>query len=303
VIEDAEAIVASVRADPAASKALAAFDGDRRSALRFRRGCTATGLILGLACFVLLAALGLSVFGLLLALALAAGALGIGASALSVEREELKVPVLVAAAKSAGFDYREFDFDPPGYPEARDALFPWRTGEEFEDLFLRQDSDGRGLAVFEARIYRGGRRNDRFGFKGRVFWIEREPKATSATIILPHRDRDLFDFGDPCGLPRVRFSLYPDFDSSLEIYSDDEGNARVLFSDPLLRSLLLDLRAGGKVYAFFGRYNAVVAVDGLNWFEPGSPTDWSPAEDRVRAMAGDLCDSLAILRKLKERVG
>jgi len=301
VNDDPGAIVASVCSDPAASEALAAFAGRRRSALRFWLIWTAAGLLLGPACYVSLTASGWSRFALQAALALGLGALAIGASALGSVKEELKVPVLTAAATAAGFDYQENDFDPPGYPEAREALFPWLTGEEFQDLFMGKDADGRGLAVFEARLKRGSGRTERIGFRGQIYWIEREPRATSATVLLP--GRGLLEFGDPGGLEPVGFSTDPDFDARFQIYSDEEAQARALFSDLLLRRLLLDLRAGGKVYAFLGRYNAVVAVAGANRFEPGGLIDSSGGEERVSAMVSDLCDSLVTLRKLKEHLG
>jgi hypothetical protein len=301
VNEDPGAIVARVCADPSASAALAAFSGRRRSALRFWLVWTTAGLILGPACYWSLAASGWSRFALQAAIALVVGSLAIGASALGSVKEDLKVPVLTAAAAAAGFDYRENGFDPPGYSEAREALFPWQTGEEFQDLFMGTDSDGRGLAVFEARLKRGSGRTERRGFQGQVYWIEREPRSTCAIVLLP--GRGLLDFGNPGGLEPVGFSTDPDFDSRFRIYSDGEAEARLLFADLLLRRLLLELRDGGSVYAFLGRYNAVVAVAGADRFEPGGLIDSSGGEDRVRTMVADLCDSLATLRKLKERLG
>jgi hypothetical protein len=301
VNEDPGAITASVCADPQAAEALAAFAGRRRAALRFWLIWTAAGLILGPACYVSLAASGWGALAWRAAIALTVGPVLIGASALGSVKEDLKLPVLAAAAAAAGFDYQETDFDPPGYPEAREALFPWLTGEEFQDLFMGKDSDGRGLAMFEARLKRGSGRSERLGFQGQVYWIEREPRATSATIVLP--GRGLLEFGNPGGLDPVGFSTDPDFDARFQIYSDTEAEARALFSDPLLRRLLLELREGGKAYAFAGRYNAVIAVAGANRFEPGGLIDSSGGKERVRTMATDLCDGLATLRKLKERLG
>jgi hypothetical protein len=288
-------------ADPAVRDQLGSLKARRRRRLRFFLIWTIAGLVLGPASFLSLYHAGWGWGSLKISLALLVFPIAIGLSALREISEDLKFPSLTAIAAQAGMTYVEDGFDPPGYPEARELLFGERvTGQLFADLFYGHDEEGRGYAVYDAKVLGSGD-PARTLFRGQVYWVERRPTATSATVIVPHRG--LLALEGPGGLQRLSLSDDPDLDQRFEAFSDVEAEARQLLSDPRLRNLLLNLRDDGKVYAFIGRYSGFVAAAGSDRFEAGSMLDATSGEDRIRDMIDDVCGALRTLRAVKEALG
>ncbi|MEA3037014.1 MAG: hypothetical protein QOH04_2791, partial [Sphingomonadales bacterium] len=227
----------------------------------------------------------------------------IGFSALSSVGEALKVPVLERIAARAGLEYMEKGFSPPVYPMARDALFGRHlSSETFTDLFHGKDEQGRACAVYEATLTRQAGKNRQTVFSGQVYAFQRGPGGAGETIVRP--DRGLFNFVHPSGMQRVELEgAAADFDRKFEAYSTEPGTARSLLVDGTLRRLLLDLREGGRLWAWIGPDDALVAIAGRNRFEPGSMLRSRPGRDRVRTMLDDCCAALATLGKLKAKLG
>jgi hypothetical protein len=202
-------------------------------------------------------------------------------------------------------EYLEKGFSPPAYPEARKALFGnWLSTESFTDLFHGKDEDGHGYAVYEATLRRRSGKNTHIVFAGQIYAVQRRSAGGSGeTVIRP--DRGLFNFVGPgSGMKRVELEANdPEFDGRFEAYSTEPGAARTLLLDGALRRLLLDLRSTGRVHAWIGPDDALVAVTGRNRFEPGSLFRRKPGRDRVRAMLDDACAALATLRQVKDRLG
>ena len=73
----------------------------------------------------------------------------------------------------------------------------------------------------------------------------------------------------------------------------------MLFGSMALRGLLLRLRESGRIFAYVGPEDVLVAITGKDRFEPGSMFRSKGGEERVRLMFDDVCASLGILRELK----
>ncbi|MEA3039872.1 MAG: hypothetical protein QOE79_2385 [Sphingomonadales bacterium] len=284
---------------------LAELDEKRSDALWRFWLWTGAGLILGpAACYVLWSTRtgGLSfIVGTLLLVVPTI----VGYTALSRVAEGLKVPVLERIAARAGLEYMEKGFSPPVYPLAGAPLFGTHfSTESFTDLFHGKDEEGHGYAVYEATLRRRSGKNTHLVFAGQIYAVQRRPSgAAGETVIRP--DRGLFNFVGPgSGMKRVELEANdPEFDRRFEAYSTEAGAARTLLLDGGLRRLLLDLRETGRVYAWIGSDDALVAVVGRNRFEPGSLLRRKPGRDRVRAMLDDVCAALATLREVKDRLG
>ncbi len=291
----------AVVADPAVREQLDSLKARRRRRLRFFWIWTIAGLVLGPASFLSLYHAGWGWASLKMGLALLVFPILIGLSALREISEELKFPALNAIAAQAGMTYVEDGFDPPGYPEARELLFGGRvTGQFFADLFYGHDEEGRGYAVYDAKVL-GTDDPARTVFRGQIYWVERRPTATTATVIVPHRA--LLALEGPGGLQRISLGDDPALDSRFEAFSDVEAEARQLLADPNFRELLLTLRDSGKVYAFIGRYSGFIAAAGGDRFEAGSMLDATSGEDRIHDMIDDVCGALRTLRAVKEALG
>ena len=81
------------------------------------------------------------------------------------------------------------------------------------------------------------------------------------------------------------------------------GRDRRLLIIAVAEQGLSDLRSIGRVHAWIGPEDALVAVTGRNRFEPGSLFRRKPGRDRVQSMLGDVCAALATLRQVKDRLG
>jgi hypothetical protein len=73
----------------------------------------------------------------------------------------------------------------------------------------------------------------------------------------------------------------------------------MLFGSLTLRALLLRLRENGRIFAYIGPEDVLVAITGKNRFEPGSMFRSRGGEERVKLMFDDVCASLQILNELK----
>ena len=225
------------------------------------------------------------------------------ASSLMKVSEDLKLPVLERLAATAEMEYLPGDFAPPLYGEARKTLFGgWLSSETFTDLFHGADSEGRGYAVYEACLQRKTGKHTQIVFSGQIYALHRRQGGEGVTAIVP--DRGLFNFFKPArGMERVRIEGDAAFEKKFEVYSTDPLEAKQLLFDSDFRRRLLELRQSGRVLAYLGPQEAVVAVSGKNRFEPGSMFRRKSGEERVRAMFDDVCASMAALRALKAKLG
>ena len=232
-------------------------------------------------------------------------AIGIGAAfyPLGQVKEELKHPVLEQLAGRAGLEYLPSEFEPPAYLSARDLLFGASLSHQtFTDLFHGADSEGRGHAVYEACLQRRVGKNTTTVFSGQIYALHRPPGASGFTAIVP--DRKLFNFFKPArAMERVKIEGDAEFERRFEVYSTAPLEAKQLLFDTDLRRRLLDLRESGRVFAYVGPDEALVAVSGKDRFEPGSMFRSKPGQERVRLMFDDVSASLRILRELKEKLG
>jgi hypothetical protein len=291
--------------EPPVAAELAELDEKRAEALRRFWLWTGGGLILGPAAAYTLWTTGLGGLSFIAGTLLLIVPAIVGYTALSRVSEGLKVPVLERIAARAGLDYMENGFSPPAYPLARAALFGSHfSTESFTDLFHGKDDEGHGYAVYEATLRRRSGKNTHIVFTGQIYAVQRRPSgAAGETVIRP--DRGLLNFVGPgSGMKRVELEANdPEFDGRFEAYSTEAGAARTLLLDGALRRLLLDLRETGRVHAWIGPDDALVAVVGRNRFEPGSLFRRKPGRERVRAMLDDVCAALATLRRVKDRLG
>jgi hypothetical protein len=293
----------SLCAEQPVSEAVGALEDNRAAALRrfwlylaialvvaplaawtcIRSGWPSLAVIFGLALFIIPLALGI-------------GALGKAG-------ETLKKPVLERIAARAGLEYMATDFSPPVYPLARKALFGnWLSSESFTDLFHGADADGRGYAVYEAKLQRRQGKNTHTVFSGQIYALQRRAGAAGGeTVIVP--DKGIFNFFKPAaGMERVKLDD-DEFERRFEVYATSEMEAKTLLMDLELRRMLLDLRKGGRALAWLDPENALVAAWGKDRFEAGSMFRHTPARDRVRLMLEDVCAALATLRQLKAKLG
>ena len=294
----------SLCAEQPVSEQLAALEENRAAALRKFWLYLAVALVLAPACAWTCVTQGWPTAGVILGIALFIIPLALGIGALSEAGEALKRPVLERIAARAGLEFMENGFSPPVYPLARKALFGgWLSSENFSDLFFGKDEEGRGYAVYEAKLQRRSGKNTHTVFTGQIYAIERRPRGGGETAIVP--DRGIFNWFKPAGgMERVKLDATDEeFERRFEVYSTAPVEAKSLLMDLELRRLLLDLRKGGRALAWFDSENALVAAWGKDRFEAGSMFRRVEGRDRIRAMLDDVCDALGTLRRLKAKLG
>ena len=125
------------------------------------------------------------------------------------------------------------------------------------------------------------------------------PGLVAETAIVP--DKGLFNFLKPKGMERVKLDSDPAFEKKFEVYSSQPASAPGIV-DGAVRRALLQLREKGRVFAYVGPEDALVAVSGKNRFEAGSMFRATPGEQRARRMFDEVCESLAILGRLKREL-
>lgn len=222
--------------------------------------------------------------------------------ALGKVADAIKHPVLESLAATAGCSYTPQNFAPPVYEEARPPLFGnWLTTQNFTDLFTGTDAEGRRFAIYEAFLSRKTGKHTVTVFSGQVYAWQRANRVSQPIVIIP--DRSIFNFFKPMrGMERVTFATDPEFERRFEVYAFAPAEAASVI-DADVRQMLLHLRQEGRVFAYLGGDNALVASSGSNRFEPGSMLRSTPAEERVRRMFDEVGAGMAILRRLRAAVG
>jgi len=225
----------------------------------------------------------------------------LGYSQLAKVAGALKVPVLQTIAAKGGLTYRNVGFDPPVFAAARPALFGnWLSSQTFTDLFNGSDENGKNFSLYEAVLVRGHGRNRHKIFSGQVYAWQRRVRSGGEIAIVP--DRGIFNFFKPVGgMERVRFEADPEFERKFEVYAFEPQQAEMVIGADLRRALV-DLRQAGRVFAYVGPEEVLIAASGRNRFEPGSMFRAIQSEQRVRAMLEDVCAGLATLERLRATI-
>jgi hypothetical protein len=221
---------------------------------------------------------------------------------LEAARRGLKQPMLAALAARGGMEYAETGFEPPFYAGARKSLFgSWLSEQTFTDLFRGKDESGKAFAIYEGHLEQGSGKSRTTIFQGQMYGFERGA-GTDTTVITP--DKGLFNFFKPGpGMERVKFDSNPEFEKRFEVYSSNPGAAAAMLASPTLQNRLLELRGKGKVFAYVGAGEALVAITGGDKFEPGSMFKATAGQERAKMMFDDVCGSLAILKELRAAFG
>ena len=256
----------------------------------------AGGIVLAIVVALSLASMDWPVAGVILALVVIVVALIAGFQPLTAAKEDLKHPVLETLAEKGGMEYLPSGFDPPVFPSAARILFGGLSGRAFTDLFHGTDEYGKRFAVYEANLTRRQGKSTVTVFTGQMYAYQRRSSGGGETAIVP--DKGLFNFFKPSGMDRVKFESDPDFEKSFEVYSNQPASALGLVASDVRRQLV-QLRQAGKVWAYVGPEDVLVAVWGKNRFEPGSMFRSAAGQERVKLMFDDVCASMAVLRQLK----
>lgn len=270
----------------------------RASALRHFWLVLVVGLVLsGLAAWWVIAA-GQLVIGVVGASVLVMATMGLAAWPLGRVGADLKLPFLAGLAEQGGLNYVAHGFEPPVYAEAKDALFgSWLTTQTFTDLFQGIDADGRRFAIYEATLSRQSGKSIHIVFSGQVHAFQRRSRSAGRILVVP--DRGIFNFWKPeRGMERVAFQGDPDFEKKFEVYATEPSSAQMRLGSEARRKFL-EWRLGGKVLAYIGPEDVLVAIPGKNRFEVGSLFRSRPGQERVRTMFDEVRAALATLRSVK----
>lgn len=241
--------------------------------------------------------------GLIVAVAGAVGVLFFAMQPVEAARKGLKQPMLSALASRGGMNYVETGFQPPFYAGAKKSLFgSWLSDQTFTDLFEGRDADGKAFAIFEAHLEQGSGKSRQTVFLGQMYGFESKKGGTDVTVITP--DKGLFNFFKPGpGMERVKFDSNPAFEKAFEVYSTNPSLANGMLGSSVLQNRLLELRGKGKIFAFIGGTEALIAITGGDKFEPGSMFKATAGHDRAKLMFDDVCGSLALLKELRANFG
>jgi len=253
------------------------------------------GIVIAVLVAVSLVGSGWPVVGMIAAVGVIVLAVIAGLKPLTAAKQDLKHPVLEKLAQAGGMEYIPSGFDPPVFPSASRILFGGLSGLNFTDLFHGTDADGRRFAVYEATLTRRSGRNTVTVFTGQMYAFQRRASESGETAIVP--DKGLFNFLKPSGMDRVKFDD-PDFERKFEVYSNQPAAATMLVGTDVRRKLL-ELRQAGRVFAYVGPEDVLVAIWGGNRFEPGSMFRSRLGQERVKLMFDDVCASMGTLRQLK----
>jgi hypothetical protein len=249
--------------------------------------------------------------------------------ALSKQVQDLKEKVLPHLAQRAGLTYDRVGFDPKGYARARPSLFGWvdqyvasemdgdggvvrfrrggrggRNRGGFSDQFMGT-VHGREAAFYDATLTRttgyGKNRNTQIVFTGQMYWMRRRNAGQGETVIVP--DKGLFNFFKPSGgFERVKFENDAEFEKRFEVYSTVPAEAEVALGSSELRAKMLELRGKGRMFAYIGTDEVLIADPNRNHFEPGAAGKKLTGQERARLMFDDVCASLNTLKDLANRL-
>ncbi len=238
------------------------------------------------------------ILGVILASVVAVVAMGAAALPISKVGRDLKLPVLETLAGQSGLTYVSHDFAPPVFEEASGPLFgSWLSSRHVSDLFQGAEEDGRRFAIYEAYLTRHAGKDIEVVFTGQIYAFQRRRHGSGPIVIVP--DRGIFNFFNPAGLAeRVRFDGDPEFERRFQVYAERPQDALALLGGETRRKFL-EWRRGGRVMAWVGGEDVLVAIPGNKRFEPGSMFRGRTGAERVRLMFDDLRASLATLRSLQ----
>lgn len=270
----------------------------RASALRHFWLVLIVGLVAsGLIAWWVIAA-GQLVIGVVGASVLLMTTMGLAAWPLGRVGANLKLPFLEGLAGQGGMTYVAHGFEPPVYAEAKDALFgSWLTTQTFTDLFQGSDADGRRFAIYEASLSRQSGKSLHIVFSGQIYAFQRRTRSAGRIVVVP--DRGIFNFFKPKrGMERIAFQGDPAFEKKFEVYATEPVSAQMLLGSEARRKFL-EWRLGGKVLAYIGPEDVLVAIPGKNRFEVGSMFRGRPGLERVRTMFDEVRAALATLRSVK----
>jgi len=173
----------------------------------------------------------------------------------------------------------------------------WLTTQTFTDLFQGTDADGRRFAIYEAALSRQSGKSFTIVFSGQIYVFQRRARAAGRIVVVP--DRGLFNFWKPeRGLERVAFPSDPAFEKKFEVYATEPLAAQMRLGGEARRKFLA-WRLGGKVLAYLGPEDVLVAIPGKNRFEVGSLFRSRPGAERVRTMFDEVRAALATLKSVK----
>ena len=257
-------------------------------------------IVFGIVVLVALAGSGWPVMGVIAAIAVLAAAIFGGMAPLRAAKEDLKHPVLETLARAGGMEYLPSGFDPPVFPSASRILFGGISSYSFTDMFHGTDAEQRRFAVYEGTLTRRQGKNTVTVFTGQFYAFQRRSAGSGETAIVP--DKGIFNFFKPSGMDRVKFETDPDFEKKFEVYSGEPAAATILVGSDVRRQLL-ELRQAGRVFAYVGPEDVLVAIWGGDRFEPGSMFRSRSGQERVKLMFDDVCASMTVLRKLKSVLG
>ncbi|HVQ09607.1 MAG TPA: DUF3137 domain-containing protein [Allosphingosinicella sp.] len=270
----------------------------RASALRQFWLVLLVGLLLsGLAAWWMIAA-GQLIVGVVGASVLVMATMGFAAWPLGRVGADLKLPFLEALAAKGGMTYAAHGFEPPVYAGAKDVLFgSWLTTQTFTDLFQGTGADGRRFAIYEATLSRQSGKSINIVFSGQIYAYQRRARSAGQIVVVP--DRGIFNFSKPQrGMERVAFQGDPAFEKKFEVYATEPSAAQLRLGTEARRKFL-EWRLGGKVLAYIGPEDVLVAITGKNRFEVGSMFRAKPGQERVRMMFDEVRASPATLRSVK----
>jgi hypothetical protein len=238
------------------------------------------------------------IIGVVGASVLAIATMGAAAWPLGRVSRDLKIPFLEGLAGLGGMTYVAHGFEPPAYAEARKPLFGgWLSTETFTDLFQGTDADGRRFAIYEATLSRQVGKSLEIVFSGQIYAFQRRTRSAGRTVVVP--DRGIFNFFKPeRGMERVALPSDPAFEKKFEVYATDPSAAQMRLGGEARRKFI-EWRLGGKVLAYIGPEDVLVAITGKNRFEVGSLFRSRPGAERVRTMFDEVRASLATLRSMK----
>lgn len=282
--------------DSTVAAEIGTIEEKRRTGVRRFWLLLAGSLILGFVVFVSLVASDWPTTGLILGIVVLVVGIIVGLRPLTAAKEDLKHPVLEGLAKRGGMEYLASGFDPPVFPSAGRILFGGLSSYTFTDLFHGTDERGHRFAVYEGTLQRRQGKNTVTVFTGQFYAFQRRSAGSGETAILP--DKGLFNFIKPRGMDRVKFESDPDFEKKFEVYSD-AGPAAAALVGADARRQLLEMRQSGRVYAYVGPEDVLVAHWGKNRFEPGSMFRARSGQERAKLMFDDVCAATTVLRRLK----
>jgi hypothetical protein len=286
--------------DPTIAAEIGAIETKRSKAAKRFWLLLGGSIVFAIVVLVALTGSGWPVMGVIAAIVVLVAAIIGGLAPLTAAKEDLKHPVLETLARAGRMEYLPTGFDPPVFPSASRILFGGISGYTFTDMFHGTDAEGRRFAVYEGTLTRRQGKNTVTIFTGQMYAFQRRSAGQGETAIVP--DKGIFNFFKPSGMDRVKFESDPDFEKKFEVYSDEPASATIAVGSDVRRQLL-ELRQGGRVFAYVGPEDVLVAIWGDDRFEPGSMFRRRSGQERVKLMFDDVCASMTVLRKLKSVLG